>query len=92
MVGLVDTDEKMVVIARYGDVRRADFALSVLLGHEIDGYIDVPHVASMFPHLMIGSEAGIALYVRDSDAERATAVLNHAGPALQEEPEEPSDS
>ena len=81
----------MVAIARYGDVRAADFALSVLLGHEIDGYIDVPHVASMFPHLMIGSRAGVALYVRESDSERATALLNSAGPPTNDV-DEPSDS
>ena len=82
----------MVAIARYGDVRAADFALSVLLGHEIDGYIDVPHVASMFPHLMIGSRAGVALYVRESDAERATSVLNTAGPPMEELTDDASDS
>jgi hypothetical protein len=70
----LQSDEKMVVISRYGDVRQAEIALSVLTGVEIEGFIDVPYAGSLFPHIMF--QEGVALYVRDSDAERATAILN----------------
>ena len=83
---MTDRDEKMVVIGRFIDVRQAEFALSILLGNDIDAFIDVPYTSSMFPHVMLGS-SGVGLFVRDSDAERATAIL-FADPQIDNEHEE----
>jgi hypothetical protein len=73
-----EPDESMVVLARFVDIRQAEFALSVLLGHDIDGFLDVPYTSSMFPHYMLGS-GGVALLVRESDLERANALLTEEG-------------
>jgi hypothetical protein len=70
----------MVVLARYIDVRQAELALSVLDGHGIDGFLDVPYTSSMFPHYMLGS-GGIALLVREDDREAAEALLSDEPPA-----------
>jgi hypothetical protein len=66
--------ETMVVLARYIDVRQAELALSVLDGHGIDAYLDIPYTASMFPHYVLAS-GGVALLVRDTDREAAEALL-----------------
>jgi hypothetical protein len=79
-------DEKMVVIGRFLDVRQAEFALTILMGHDIDAFIDAPYTSSMFPNEILGS-GGVGLFVRDSDAERAIAILT-AAPEDVEEPEE----
>src|SRR5687768_7908855 len=50
-----ENEEKMVVARRYLDLREAEFALSVLHGHDVDAFIDVPYTASMFPQYMFGS-------------------------------------
>lgn len=69
-------DEDMVQLDRYTDVRQAEFALSILEGSNIEGYVDVPYTSSMFPHLAF--VAGVALFVRVEDEERAREVLaNH---------------
>ena len=79
------SDEKMVVVSRFINIRDAELALSVLLGNEIDAFIDMPYTSSMFPQVMLES-GGVALFVRDSDLERATAILNDA-PEDVDEPE-----
>lgn len=63
-----------VEIGRFISVRDAEFALSVLQGSGIQGYLDQPFTASIAPHYMFGS-GGIRLFVRVEDAERATLVL-----------------
>jgi len=71
-------DEDMVLLDRFTDVRQAELALSILEGSEIDGYVDVPYTSSMFPHLAFA--AGVALFVRVEDEERAREVLaSHEG-------------
>ncbi len=72
---LPENEKHLVVIARYIDVRQAEFALSVLEGNDMEGFIDVPYTSSMFPHYMLGS-GGVALYVAESDADRALEVLS----------------
>jgi hypothetical protein len=66
-------DEDMVLLDRFTDVRQAEFALSILEGSEIDGYLDVPYTGSLFPHLAFS--AGVSLFVRVEDEERAREVL-----------------
>jgi hypothetical protein len=69
-------DEDMIQLDRYTDVRQAEFALSILEGSGIEGFVDVPYVSSMFPHLAFA--AGVSLYVRTEDEERAREVLENA--------------
>ena len=70
-------DEKMAVAAQFIDIRQAEFALSVLEGHGIDGFLDVPYAASIVPHYMLGS-SGVTLFVRESDLEAARELLDAA--------------
>jgi hypothetical protein len=63
-----------VVIARFIDIRQAEFARSVLEGSGIEGYIDPPYMASLAPHYFLGS-GGVRLFVRAEDAERAILAL-----------------
>ncbi len=66
----------MILLDRYTDVRQAEFALSILEGSDIEGFVDVPYTSSMFPHLAFA--AGVSLFVRTEDQERAREVLaNH---------------
>ena len=67
-----------VIIARYVDVRQAEFAVSVLAGRGIDAFIDVPYTANIFPHYVAGS-GGVAVSVRAEDAGEATKVLENEG-------------
>ena len=70
-----ENEENMVVARRYLDLREAEFALSVLHGHDVDAFIDVPYTASMFPQYMFGS-SGVALLVRESDLDEALKLLD----------------
>jgi hypothetical protein len=69
--------EDAVVLGRYLDVRSAEMVVSVLEGHEIESFINVPYTASMFPHLML-NRGGVAVFVRRADLEAARAVLDSA--------------
>ena len=71
-------DEKMVVAAQFIDIRQAELALSVLEGHHIDAFLDVPYAASIVPQYMFGS-SGVSLFVRESDLEDAKELLSAAG-------------
>lgn len=73
-----ENDRKIVVAGRYIDVRRAEFALSVLAGHDIDAFIDVPYTSSMFPHYML-NDGGVAVLVHEEDAQRAADLLHAEG-------------
>jgi hypothetical protein len=66
--------DEPVLIARFIDLRQAEFALSVLEGSGIEGYIDPPFMASLAPHYFLGS-GGVRLFVRAEDAERAIIAL-----------------
>lgn len=66
--------EGVVAVQSYADVIQAEFALSVLQGSGIDGYLDVPHTGAMFPHHALATR-GVAVYVRAEDLERAREVL-----------------
>jgi hypothetical protein len=68
------SDNDAVVIRQFADVRQAEFALSVLQGHGIEGFLDVPFTSSMFPHFALASH-GVALLVRSADAEQALEIL-----------------
>ena len=70
-----ENEEKMVVARRYLDLREAEFAMSVLHGHDVDAFIDVPYTASMFPQYMFGS-SGVSLLVRESDLDEAIKLLD----------------
>lgn len=63
-----------VEIARFIDVRQADFAVSVLEGSGIEAYIDIPFVGNLAPHYMWAS-GGIGVFVGSLDKERALDVL-----------------
>lgn len=63
-----------VEVARFLDLRQAEFALSVLAGSGIEGYLDHPYTASMLPHYTFGS-GGVGLFVRAEDADRAMIAL-----------------
>ncbi len=71
----MDEDEP-VEIKRFIGVRDAEFALSVLDGSGIEGFLDQPFTASIAPHYMFGS-GGVRLFVRAKDAERAIVALQH---------------
>ncbi|HVR44693.1 MAG TPA: DUF2007 domain-containing protein [Thermoanaerobaculia bacterium] len=70
--------DEPVLIARYIDVRQAEFALSILEGSGIDGFLDQPYTASIAPHYMLGS-GGVRLFVRLEDRDRALEVLADSG-------------
>jgi hypothetical protein len=74
-----------VAIGRFLDLRQAEFALSVLNGSGIEGYLDQPFTASIAPHYMLGS-GGVRLFVRAEDAARATSVLQLQQDSASEEP------
>jgi hypothetical protein len=74
-----------VAIGRFLDLRQAEFALSVLNGSGIEGYLDQPFTASIAPHYMFGS-GGVRLFVRAEDAARATSVLQLQQDSGSEEP------
>ncbi|MBA2305891.1 MAG: DUF2007 domain-containing protein [Acidobacteria bacterium] len=63
-----------VEIGRFLDLRQAEFALSVLEGSGIAGFLDQPFTASIAPHYMFGS-GGVRLFVRAEDEQRAILVL-----------------
>jgi hypothetical protein len=63
-----------VEVARFLDVRQAEFAVSVLGGSGIQAYVDQPFTGAIAPHYMLGS-GGIRLFVRAEDMERASEVL-----------------
>jgi hypothetical protein len=70
---MTDPDEP-VVLARFLDVRQAEFVRSVLEGSEIEAYLDQPFAGSIVPHYMLGS-GGIRLFVAAKNKERALDVL-----------------
>ena len=72
-------DEDMVLLDRFTDVRQAEFVLSILEGSEIEGYLDIPYTSSLFPHCAFN--AGVAVFVRVEDEERAREVLASQDPA-----------
>lgn len=76
-------DDDMVVLARFIDVRQAEFALSVLEGNGMEGFLDMPYTGSMFPHYMLGS-SGVSLLVRRSDLDRAKELLSSGEEATEQ--------
>ena len=70
----VTEGDEPVEIARFLDLRAAQFALSVLEGSGIQGHLDQPFMASIAPHYMF-AVGGIRLFVRAEDAERAMIAL-----------------
>ena len=74
----VVNDDDAVVVARFADVGQAEFARSVLEGHEIDAFIDTPYASGMFPHHALATR-GVSLLVRAADEERALEVLASGG-------------
>lgn len=76
----------LVLLARYLDVRQAEFALSVLEGSGIQAFIDVPYTSSIAPHYMLGY-GGPGIMVRAEDRERAEDVLR----TIEAENAEPGD-
>jgi hypothetical protein len=64
-------------IARFVDIRQAEFALSVLEGNGIAAYIDQSFTGSIAPHFMLGS-GGVCLRVGAEDRQRAIEVLQSA--------------
>lgn len=69
--------EDAVVLGRYLDVRSAEMVVSILEGHEIESFVNVPYTASMFPHLML-NRGGVAVFVRRSDLDAARDLLASA--------------
>jgi hypothetical protein len=63
-----------VEIARFMDVRQAEFAASVLEGSGIEAFIDQPFTGSIAPHYML-NRGGIRLFVAAESEERAREVL-----------------
>lgn len=74
-----------VEIARFLDLRQAEFARSLLEGSGVDAWVDQPFTASIAPHHMFGS-GGIRLLVYAEDKDRALDVLQSI------EPGEPNNS
>lgn len=75
-----------VEIARFLDVRQAEFAVSVLEGSGIGAFIDQPFTGNIAPHYMF-NRAGIRLFVAAESRERALEVLG----SIEPESADPSD-
>ena len=73
-----------VEIERFLDVRRAEFAVSVLDGSGIKACIDQAFTGNIAPHLMLGS-GGIRLVVAAQDRERSIEVLRSSEELNQDE-------
>jgi hypothetical protein len=73
-----------IEIARFLDIRQADFAVSVLEGSGIKAYLDQAFTGNMVPYLMLGS-GGIRLVVRAEDRERAIEILQSSEKLNQDE-------
>jgi hypothetical protein len=71
---LDDRGKEPVEIARFLDLRQAEFACSVLEGSGVEAWIDQPFTGSIAPHHMFGS-GGIRLLVAAEERERALDVL-----------------
>ncbi len=69
-----DSGKESVEIARFLDLRQAEFACSVLEGSGVEAWIDNPFTASIAPHHVFGT-GGIRLVVAAEDRERALDVL-----------------
>jgi hypothetical protein len=67
-------DDDAVVLGRYLDAQSAEMVVSILDGHEIDAFVNVPYTAGMFPHLML-NRGGVAVFVRRSELDAAREVL-----------------
>jgi hypothetical protein len=67
--------DEPVVAATFFDVREAEFALSVLEGSGIEGFIDQPFTGNIAQYLTVGSH-NIQLFVRSSDLTRALEILS----------------
>lgn len=63
-----------VEIARFIDIRQAEFAQSVLEGSGIEAFLDQQFTGNIAPHYMLYG-SGIRLFVAAEDAERAREVL-----------------
>lgn len=63
-----------VEVARFHDVRQAEFAASVLQGSGIEAFIDQPFTGNIAPHFML-NRAGIRLFVAAESKEPALEVL-----------------
>lgn len=75
-----------VEIARFIDIRQAEFAQSVLEGSGIEAFLDQQFTGNIAPHYMLYG-SGIRLFVAAEDEERAREVL--AG--FESAPPEPGD-
>lgn len=75
------SEDKVVVLARYIDVRQAEFARSILEAAGVEAFLDSPYTGSMFPHYMLGS-SGVALMVHARDEDRANELLDSGGEAV----------
>ncbi|MGH9457325.1 MAG: hypothetical protein ACRD2J_06745 [Thermoanaerobaculia bacterium] len=67
-----------VLIARYLDVRHAEFVLSLLVGSGIEAFLDQPYTGSIAPHYLLGS-GGVRLFVRREDRDAAIELLAASG-------------
>lgn len=63
-----------VEIARFIDVRQAEFVRSVLEGSGIPAFLDQEFTGNIAPHYMLYG-SGVRLFVAAEDAERAREVL-----------------
>lgn len=79
-----------IEIARFFDVRQAEFAASVLAGDGIETFLDQPFTGSIAPHYAIGS-GGIRLFASAEDSERASEVLQSFAAAEEHSSDEESE-
>ena len=63
-----------VEIARFIDIRQAEFVQSVLEGSGIEAFLDQQFTGNIAPHYMLYG-SGIRLFVAVEDEERAREVL-----------------
>ena len=63
-----------VEVARFLDVRQAEFAASVLAGSGIEAFVDQQFTGSIAPHYML-NRGGVRLFVAAQSKERALEVL-----------------